>query len=143
MRKQIGMGLSGLLLGGGLALAAERPQPIGEADLQWVEIPGMSGVRASWALGAEPAEGLYALRVRLGAGGRIPPHTHPDDRYTTVLEGAIWVGFGDTFDERAMVKVTTGQLYHTPAGVPHYVLARSPALYQESGRGPSGTRLAP
>lgn len=91
-------------------------------------------------VGAEQAPGLYALRVRLDAGARIPPHTHPDIRYSTVLKGTLYVGFGGAVDESAMVAVPAGAVYVAPADQPHYLWARDGAVeYQESGVGPTGT----
>jgi quercetin dioxygenase-like cupin family protein len=73
-------------------------------------------------------------------GGKIPPHTHPDERNSTVLSGTIYLGFGDTFDESNVVAIPTGAVYATPANVPHYVWAKDgDAIYQESGVGPTGT----
>jgi quercetin dioxygenase-like cupin family protein len=80
------------------------------------------------------------IRMKLAAGARIPPHTHPDPRSSTVLAGTIWVGFGETFDEAALVAVPAGAVYVAPAGVPHYVWAKDgEAIYQESGVGPTAT----
>lgn len=49
------------------------------------------------------------LRVHLAAGGRIRPHTHPDERNSTVLKGVLYVGFGRIFDESKLVAIPTGQ----------------------------------
>ena len=38
---------------------------------------------------------FYTQRVHLKAGGLVPPHTHPDTRYTTVLSGTLYVCSGD------------------------------------------------
>jgi quercetin dioxygenase-like cupin family protein len=79
---------------------------------------------------------LYILRAKLKAGTIIPPH---DERSTTVLAGAIYVGFGETIDKSKAVKVTAGSVYVVPADVPHYIWAKDgDALYQETGNGPTG-----
>ncbi|MBK8755157.1 MAG: cupin domain-containing protein [Candidatus Competibacteraceae bacterium] len=84
------------------------------------------------------------LRVKLAAGGKIPPHTHPDERVTTVLSGTLFVGFGATFDETGMVSIPTGAVYVAPAQTPHYVWAKDGAVsYQEMGIGPTGTSFIP
>lgn len=68
-------------------------------------------------LGAEQKPEPYLIRVRLAAGGRIPPHTHPDVRNTTVLSGTLYVGFGATFDESTRVAIPTGAVYSVPISV--------------------------
>ena len=125
----------------GLAFAqSNAPAPISPESLRWTSPPNVPGLRAAWVLGAEQKPGLYLLRVHLAPSARIPPHTHPDERNTTVLIGTINVGFGETFDESRMVVVPAGAVYVTPAHVPHYIWAKDgEALYQESGIGPTAT----
>lgn len=110
-------------------------------DLQWREVPNFPGARAAWVVGGEKLEGLYAMRAQLGAGVKLPPHVHPDERYTTVLSGTLYVGFGESPDEARMFAVPAGGVYVAPAGVAHYVWARDGAVvYQEAGRGPTATK---
>jgi quercetin dioxygenase-like cupin family protein len=119
---------------------SNAPAAIAPESLRWTSPPNVPGLRAAWVLGAEQKPGLYLLRVHLAAGARVPPHTHPDERTTTVLNGTIHVGFGETFDETRMVAVPAGAVYVAPAHVPHYVWARDgEAMYQESGIGPTAT----
>ena len=116
------------------------PEPVLPESLAWFSPPGNSGLKAAWVVGAEQESGLYALRVRLVPGTRIAPHTHPDTRYSTVLSGTLYVGFGGTVDESAMVAVPAGGVYVAPANQPHYLWARDgEVVYQESGVGPTKT----
>jgi quercetin dioxygenase-like cupin family protein len=120
--------------------AAADPVPVLPRDLQWFSPPGNPAVRGAWVVGAEKTPGPYLFRVTLAAGGRIPPHTHPDARSTTVLAGTLYVGFGEQADEAKLVPVPTGAVYVAPAGVPHYVWAKDgEAVYQEAGVGPTAT----
>lgn len=100
----------------------------------------MSGIQGAWVLGAEQNQGLYIFRVKLEFGASIPPHTHPDERNTTVLTGSISVGIGEKFDETKVVAIPAGAVYIAPANVPHYVWAKDgEAVYQEAGIGPTAT----
>lgn len=118
------------------------PVVIGPDGARWASPPGLLGVQGAWLVGAQDRPGPYVFRVRLAAGARLPPHTHPDERSTTVMSGTILVGFGEAFDESRMVAVPAGSVYVAPAGIPHFIWARDgAAVYQESGTGPSGTRL--
>ncbi len=129
----------------GLAMAATPlPTPILPERLHWASPPNHPALQSAWILGAEAQPGLYLLRVKLAAGGKIPPHTHPDERNTTVLSGTLHVGFGATFNETTLVAIPTGAVYVAPAQTPHYVWAKEgEVLYQEMGMGPTGTVFIP
>ena len=123
-------------------VVAAQPQPLRPEQAAWFSPPAVPALKAAWLVGAEQEAGPYLLRVRLAAGGRFPPHTHPDTRYTTVLSGTLYVGFGERVDETAVVAVPAGAIYEAPAGVPHWVWAKDGDVeYQESGVAPTATRL--
>ncbi len=127
-------------------VAAARAEPVAvlPQDLRWASPPGNSAVQGAWVVGAEAKPGPYLFRVKLAAGAKIPPHTHPDERSSTVLAGTLYVGFGSAFDEAKVVAVPTGAVYVAPAGVAHYVWAKDGAtIYQEGGVGPTGTIPVP
>lgn len=136
-----------LAVGGlsGLAIAQSAVvRPILPQHLVWSTRPTNPAVQGAWVLGAEKKPGLYLFRVKLAAGGKIPPHTHPDERNSTVLSGTIYVGFGAVFDESKLVAVPAGGVYVAPANVPHYVFAKDgEAVYQECGVGPTATAPIP
>jgi len=125
----------------GLAVAQSiGPTPILPDTLRWVSPPNNPLLQGAWVVGAEGKPGPYVFRVKLAAGGRIPPHTHPDERNSTVLSGTIYVGFGETFAEAKVVAIPAGGVYVAPAKVPHYVWAKDgDAVYQEAGVGPTRT----
>jgi quercetin dioxygenase-like cupin family protein len=129
----------------GITLAAPpAPTPLLPERLTWVSPPTLPALRSAWLVGSESQTELYLLRVKLAAGGRIPPHTHPDDRLTTVLSGALWVGFGATFAESRAVAIPPGAAYVAPAGMAHFVWAKEGDVeYQEMGKGPTGTIFNP
>ena len=116
------------------------PAPLLPDSFRWLSPPNNTALQSAWILGNEQKPGPYIIRVKLAAGGRIPPHTHPDERNSTVLEGTIYVGFDETFDETKVVAIPAGAVYMTPANLPHYVWAKDgDAMYQEAGVGPTGT----
>ena len=119
---------------------SNAPVPVLPDTLRWVSPPNVSGLQAAWVLGAEQKPGPYIIRVKLATEAKILPHTHPDERNSTVLAGTIYVGFGETFDETKVVAIPAGAVYVEPANVPHYVWAKDgDAMYQEAGVGPTGT----
>lgn len=114
------------------------PQPIAPESLQWASPPGNPLVQGAWVIGSEQEAGIYAFRVKMAKGGRIPLHTHPDTRFTTVLSGTLYVGFAAPDEDTDFVAVPAGAVYVAPAGQPHYVWARDGDVeYQESGTGPT------
>jgi quercetin dioxygenase-like cupin family protein len=132
--------LVGLLSLARATAQAGEPAPILAGDLHWFSPPSNPAVQGAWVVGAEDQAAPYLLRVKLAAGGKIPPHVHPDERSSTVLAGTLYVGFGGTFDEAKVVAVPTGAVYVAPAKVPHYVWAKDgEATYQEAGVGPTAT----
>lgn len=116
------------------------PKPIIPDSLKWSGPPDNPFLKAAWVIGAEKDSGTYAIRVKLAEGGKIPPHTHPDTRYSTVLSGTLYVGFGESFEESGMAAVPEGGVYVAPANVPHYLWAKDGNVtYQEAGEGPTAT----
>lgn len=131
-----------LLAGCGAAAWAVSPAPVPllPGSFQWFTPPNLPGLRAAWVIGAEKDSGSYLLRVELAKGAWIPPHTHPDERSSTVLSGTLYVGFGEVADEASLVAIPAGGVYVAPANVPHYLWAKDgDVVYQESGMGPTAT----
>jgi Cupin domain len=113
--------------------------PLVPANFRWLGIPNNPALQFAWAPRGEQRPGPYILHVKLATGGRISPHTHPDERNSTVLEGTLYVGFGENFDESKVFAIPAGAVYVTPADVPHYVWAKDgDVIYQEAGVGPAG-----
>jgi quercetin dioxygenase-like cupin family protein len=124
------------------SLAGEtQPCLILPETLQWSSPPWDARVSAAWILGSEKTGGPYLQRVRMAPGGRIPPHWHPDSRYTTVLSGTLRVAFGPEFDPARALVLPPGAVLLAPAGLPHEVWAEEEATYQEAGTGPTATRF--
>ncbi len=121
---------------------AAEPKVMLPDTLHWVSPPWGPAVHGAWVLGSEQAGGSYLLRVRIEPGARIPPHTHPDDRYTTVLSGTLHVSFGPDFNAARALVLPAGAVYIAPANQPHEVWAEDgEVMYQEAGNGPTATNF--
>ena len=46
-------------------------------------------------------ESTFVIRIKMPDGFRIMPHTHPKDKRVTVITGTLYLGMGETFDEKA------------------------------------------
>lgn len=108
-------------------------------DLQWESNPTLAGVQSAIALGDPTTSELYVMFGKMEAGAEFPAHTHPDDRITTVISGVMYYGTGEQSDRANIQTYPAGSVVYTPAGTPHYMLAKDEeTVMQETGRGPTG-----
>ena len=65
-------------------------------EIKWGPAPAVlpPGAKAAILFGNPSKEGLFALRLKLPAGYRVPPHTHPVDEVVTVVSGKFNLGIG-------------------------------------------------
>ena len=90
--------------------------------------------------GTPGAAGVYATRVRLPAGFKVMPHSHPDDRLYTVLSGTFTIGLGAEMDSTRLTRLGPGETYVLPAGTVHYHwMVAGGSTFQVSGTGPTAT----
>lgn len=124
----------------GCATGPSAPTGAGSAWIDGVKYTSMgqgSGAFSATLDGSTNAAAPYTIRVHITKGGKIQPHTHPDTRFITVVDGNLCYGWGETFDENACVVYPEGATFVVPGGKPHYGFGKSDAVYQESGVGPS------
>ena len=133
-----------LIAAAGIAACAHAPDAAPPAANPWTQgvkfAPMGSAVLAEAATvaGSQREAGLYTIRVHVGRGGSIAPHTHPDTRILTVVSGEIWYGFGAKADLAAAKLYRTGDVFTVLANAPHFAFATtSDAVYQEAGMGPT------
>ncbi len=121
---------------------SDIPKVVQPEELHWVSPPWDARVQATWVLGSESGQGPYLLRVRIAPGGKIPAHTHPDARQTTVLSGSLRVSFGADADPAKALVLPAGSVYLAPAHQTHTVWAdETEVTYQETGNGPTKTEF--
>ena len=66
------------------------------------------------------------------------PHFHSDERVVSIINGSLYVGYGDTFDEKAMKQLLVGGFWTEPKEQSHYVWAKDGEVeLQVIGYGPS------
>lgn len=133
----------GLVLIGLGSLSAEPPTTnvriITPADIQWTAIPGYPPGYARMMLDGKADEGgSHTYRVRLPAGFKIQPHTHPADEHVTVLQGTWGLGLGESFDASRVEAIPAGSFVVIPAGTPHFLSIESETIVQVQGIGRIG-----
>lgn len=103
-------------------------------------------VPAAYAEGAQFAvihgdptrEGLYVVRLKVPAGFRIAPHTHPNDENVTVLSGSFNIGTGAEHNEGKGQHIKPGGFSFVPNGMQHYAWFTEDTVIQLHGIGPQG-----
>ena len=121
-----------------------KPKQICESELNWMDTkpPLLPGAKVAVIEGNPKAEGHFTIRLKFPPYYKIPPHTHPVDERTTVLKGAISIGFGDVMDTLNAKKLTEGCFYLNPAGLHHYAFTSAEETeIQVSTNGPWGLDL--
>lgn len=112
--------------------------------IAWKELRKVPPLFRAMIHGEQEKAGSFTFRVRASAGHRLLPHTHPDERMITVLEGVYWSAVGDTWDESTLIAFPAGSFYVVPAGVPHFsAVLEGETTFQESGTGPSRNDMIP
>ncbi|HUB65535.1 MAG TPA: cupin domain-containing protein [Methylocella sp.] len=128
---------AGLLLGAHLAIAENTGIVKLPQDITFKETP--AGVQISVLYGDPAKPGLYVMRLKLPAGTKVMPHTHPEEvRTLTVLSGTLYFGLGDQFDESKLTPYPAGTFFSELPTVPHFVAAKDgEVIFQATGIGPS------
>lgn len=89
--------------------------------------------------------GVYVSRLKIPAGFKIMPHTHPDEwRTAVVVSGTLHFGRGDKWDDAKLQPRPAGTFFTEEKGAPHFVRAKDgEVIVQITGMGPSGTTPIP
>ena len=93
-------------------------------------------------IGDPTKPGLYTVRVNIAPHTQVRPHTHRDNRSVTVISGTWHMGYGSTFDTKALKDLPPGSFYTEPAGQPHFAqTGDEPVVIWVTGYGPSDTKF--
>jgi quercetin dioxygenase-like cupin family protein len=82
------------------------------------------------------SEGDYTVRLKLPAGYKIAPHTHPARENVTILSGSLKVGMGDKFDAEKMMSFGAGSFAYLDPEMHHYAMADGATTIQIHGMSP-------
>jgi quercetin dioxygenase-like cupin family protein len=107
-------------------------------ELKWGPGPKSlpPGAQAA-VLDGNPAEkGPFAMRLKVPAGYKIAPHTHPRQERVTVISGRFQLGHGRTFDEAQLKNLDAGSFFSLPPGMEHFARATEDTVVQLNSDGP-------
>jgi quercetin dioxygenase-like cupin family protein len=83
-------------------------------------------------------EGLFAIRLKLPKGYRVPPHTHPQPEIVTVISGVFHIGMGDTADDSKAKALPAGSFIAIEPGMAHFAFFDEETVIQTNSKGPWG-----
>src|SRR3546814_6891023 len=70
-----------------------------------------AGTQGALLYGDPTKEGPFLLRLKMPAGYKIPPHSHPRPEIVTVISGAFHVGMGETADAAKARRLPAGSYF--------------------------------
>jgi quercetin dioxygenase-like cupin family protein len=107
-------------------------------DIKWVDSP--SGSSQAVLVGDPSKPGLYVVLTKWRKGYMSRPHSHPNDRFITVLSGTWWMGWGPKYDPASTFPVPAGTFVVHHGGQIHYDGAKDEdAVLQIVGIGPASS----
>jgi len=106
-------------------------------QIEWKSRPG-SASKTAILFGDPSKAGLYVQLLKRGPNDWSQPHSHPNDRFITVLEGTMWIGTGSKFDPDNTVPLKPGSYLRDIANQVHFDGTKADGLTIEIvGMGPS------
>lgn len=103
--------------------------------LKWNEIlPGATMAVVSG--NPDKAGDLFAIRIKMVDGLKIPPHWHPQDEHITVLKGTFLLGMGEKWDAAGLKPLPAGTFAMMPKEMRHFGQSKGEAIVQVHGVGP-------
>jgi len=117
---------------------ALKPTMLAAAEMKWGDGPPSLPAGAQMVvLDGDPKKtGPFTIRLKMPAGYKIPPHTHPTAERVTVISGTVHLGIGEKFDESAGREFKAGDFAVLPAGVAHFAWSPNEAVLQIHSEGP-------
>jgi hypothetical protein len=113
------------------------------SEVKWSENRTTGSLTAT--LYGDPTKpGLYITLNKWPAHKMGSPHTHPNDRFITVMSGTWWVGTGTKFDPDRTVPIPAGSFVTHFAKQPHFDGAKDEdTVLEVVGMGPGTSAPIP
>jgi hypothetical protein len=123
---------------------SDTPLSIRPVQFVWRDQPALApGAQFAALLGNPSAPGRYIFRLRAPEGHRAMPHTHPDERVYTVIDGTFYIGWGGEFATERLEEYPEGSVVIVRADRCHFQLAGAGGyVVQIQGEGPTAVEYA-
>ena len=79
---------------------------------------------------------VFTVRLIFPNGYVLPPHTHPEDEYVTVLRGTFIAGMGPDLTDNGLTPLRAGEFMTMPKDAAHFAKTRGITEVQVHGIGP-------
>jgi quercetin dioxygenase-like cupin family protein len=121
------------------ARAEIDPKSITIVPFDKLNFPGdPSKPQIATVFGDSTKPGLYGIVIKWPPHANSRPHSHPNDRYITVLSGTWWINTGAKFNPDGMIPMKPGSFIIHHAGEIHYDGTKDePAMIYIVGMGPA------
>lgn len=133
-----------LILVGVSALIASVPAQSMAASKWMAGPPGLpAGAKFRVVSGDPGKEGMFAIRIRMPANYKVPPHQHPTDETVSVKSGGpLAYGMGDKIDPANAGSLEKG--YHVTLGAKmnHWAATTTATEIEVKAMGPFGITYA-
>jgi quercetin dioxygenase-like cupin family protein len=104
-------------------------------DLEWTEGPETIPGSKMAVLDGDPKEsGFFVMRMKLPAGGKIPPHIHENVERVTVISGTFYLAEGVKPENPKVLPA--GSYFSFQPGMVHNAWADEETVVQISTEGP-------
>ncbi|MDD1622632.1 MAG: cupin domain-containing protein [Methylococcaceae bacterium] len=111
-------------------------------QINWVANP--SGSETAVLVSDPSKPGLYVVLNKWKAHHNSKPHSHPNDRFITVISGTWWVGTGSDYNPDNLKPVPAGSFVTHYGSEVHYDGAKDEdTILQIVGIGPATSTPAP
>ncbi|MCB5183627.1 cupin domain-containing protein [Methylobacillus gramineus] len=108
-------------------------------DIKWIANP--SGSESAVLVGDPSKPGLYVVLNKWKANHHSRPHSHPNDRFITVLSGTWWVATGADYNPAHFKPVPAGSFVTHYGNEIHYDGAKDEdTVLQIVGIGPATSK---
>lgn len=107
--------------------------------MQWTDAPNSlpAGAKITILEGDPSKAGPFTLRLQAPPEYKVMPHYHPAIEHVTVIEGELYMGHGDKFDETKATAMPAGSFSAIPVKMTHYAFTKSKTtILQLHGIGP-------
>jgi quercetin dioxygenase-like cupin family protein len=126
-------------LGAATARADLNPKALEIVPFDKLEFKGKPGGTQTAIIYGDPEKpGPYGIVIKWVPHTNSRPHSHPNDRFITVLSGTWWVNTGTHYSPDTMVPVKPGSFVIHHKNEVHYDGAKDePAMIYITGMGPA------
>jgi hypothetical protein len=109
-----------------------------EAEVKWGPAPPVLPAGAQLAVlhGDPGKKTLFAVRLKMPDGYKIPAHWHSNDEELTILTGAFELGMGDKPGDAGTHTLGPHAYHYLPAKMHHFAQAKGDTVLELHGMGP-------